>query len=51
MTDRVVPRKLKEEAALNKIGILISLLEDFELGFDYEALKLAFTQPLNIKTL
>lgn len=47
MTDRVVPRKLKEEAALNKIGVLISLLEDFELGFDYEALKLVPNDMMN----
>lgn len=47
MTDRVVPRKLKEEAALNKISILISLLEDFELGFDYEALKLVPNDMMN----
>lgn len=47
MTDRVVPRKIKEEAAINKIGILISLLEDFELGFDYEALKLVPNDMMN----
>lgn len=47
MTDRAVPRKLKEESALNKIGILISILEDFELGFDYEALKLVPNGMMN----